>query len=189
MREMMVRKRFICCLISLHLMMGCTGGNEMCKTSSSGRRWACPPPWIQWGGKCYRAIMNPLTWAEAKDECIKMGGVLAVPQSQEETDFLMRLVPTRFWINCNNFEEEGIWKCLDLTDEVEFMNWAAKQPDNHGGNEDCVELFRSGKWNDLPCHIWKCQDGTDEVEFRNRVTDGNQLQPDNSGGLRCGTAK
>ncbi|XP_038059594.1 asialoglycoprotein receptor 2-like [Patiria miniata] len=145
----MVPKQFIFGLISLHLMMVYTGGNEMCKASIA-RRWACPPPWIQWGGECYRAIMEPLTWSEAKDECIKMGGVLVAPRSQEETDFLVLLLPSRFWINCNDIEKEGTWVCQVGTDMVEFRNWLSGEPSN-SGNEDCAYLLPTGKWNDFPC--------------------------------------
>ncbi|XP_038054633.1 hepatic lectin-like [Patiria miniata] len=152
---MMVSKRFIFGLISLHMMMGCTGGNEMCKASIGGRRGACHPSWIQWGGKCYKAITESLTWFEAKERCLKMGNFLVVPQSQEETDFLMLLVPetSKFWINCNDLEEEGNWKCLDGTNEVEYRNWlpVGGQPDNTGGNEHCAQVHPNGKWNDLPC--------------------------------------
>ncbi|XP_038058762.1 lactose-binding lectin l-2-like [Patiria miniata] len=148
---MMVSKRFIFGLIILHLMMGRTGGNEICKASGSGRRWACPPPWIQWGGKCYRAVMEHLTWLQAKDECINFGSVLVVPQSQKETDFLIRLVPPWFWINCNDLEEEGTWKCWDGTDEVEFRNWATGEPNDKRGTEDCAQVLSGGKWNDNLC--------------------------------------
>ncbi|XP_038058764.1 tetranectin-like [Patiria miniata] len=152
---MMVPERFIFGFISFHLMMGCSGGNEVCKASGIGRKWACPPPWIQWGGKCYKAITESLTWFQAKDECIKMGGVLVAPQTQEETDFLVRLQPPRFWINCNDIREEGIWECQDGPREVEFRNWATEnhQPDNGKGIEDCGEVvpYPAGKWNDAEC--------------------------------------
>ncbi|XP_038062101.1 hepatic lectin-like [Patiria miniata] len=128
-------------------------GGMMCKPSIGGRRGACPSTWIQWGGKCYKAAMKPLTWSEAKDECTKMGSVLVVPQSQEEADFLLLLepIPSEFWINCSDLEE-GTWKCQDGTDEVEFRNWADKQPDYANSNEHCAEVWPEGKWNDLPCH-------------------------------------
>ncbi|XP_038054609.1 asialoglycoprotein receptor 2-like [Patiria miniata] len=149
---MMLRKRFIFGLISLHLMMRCIGGNESCKASFSGT-WACAPSWSQWGGKCYKAIMEPLTWSEAKDECIKMGGVFVAPQSQEESDFLMSLMSpqSKFWINCNDLELEGTWKCQDGTDEVEYRNWDNYAPYNYGGYEDCAAVWYGGKWNDLYC--------------------------------------
>ncbi|XP_038054630.1 asialoglycoprotein receptor 2-like [Patiria miniata] len=153
MREMMVPKRFIFGLICLHLMMSCTGGNEMCKASIGGRRGACPPTWIQWGGNCYKATTEPLTWFDAKDKCIKMGGALVVPQSQEETDFLVHLQQFDFWINCNDLEEEGTWKCHG-TDEVAFKNWETRprqQPDNYQGSEHCAGVLSTGEWNDVSC--------------------------------------
>ncbi|XP_038059597.1 snaclec convulxin subunit beta-like [Patiria miniata] len=103
----MMSKRFIFGLISLHLMMGETAGKEMCK-ASIGHGWACPPTWYQWGRKCYKAITEPLTWFEAKDECTKMGGFLVAPRSHEETDFLVQLLPSKFWINCSDVEKEGV---------------------------------------------------------------------------------
>ncbi|XP_038070747.1 perlucin-like protein [Patiria miniata] len=150
---MMVSKRFIFGLISLHLMV-VTGGNEMCKASIGGRRGACPPTWYQWGRKCYKAITERLTWSEAKDECIKMGSVLVMPQSQEETDFLLQLQQSNFWINCNDLQDEGTWKCEN--DEVEFRNWSTGpqwlQPDNLNG-EHCAMVWvdQEGKWNDVRC--------------------------------------
>ncbi|XP_038075101.1 lactose-binding lectin l-2-like isoform X2 [Patiria miniata] len=152
---MLVSKRFIFGLISLHLMMGCTGGNEMCK-ASIGHGWACPPTWYQWGRKCYKAITERLTWSEAKQECIKMGSVLVVPQSQEETEFLLQLVPSEpsgFWINCNDLEEEGAWKCQDGTDEVEYRNWFPGQPDNRGEEDCALVIMPAAIWNDASCDL------------------------------------
>uniref|UniRef100_A0A8C9S4G0 C-type lectin domain-containing protein n=1 Tax=Scleropages formosus TaxID=113540 RepID=A0A8C9S4G0_SCLFO len=39
-----------------------------------------------------------------------------------------------------------------------FSNWDSSQPDNYGGNENCVEMRDNGKWNDLPCE-YKCPTG------------------------------
>jgi len=37
--------------------------------------------------------------------------------------------------------------------EEKFDNWAPREPNNAGYNENCVELYSStGKWNDLGCH-------------------------------------
>ena len=37
--------------------------------------------------------------------------------------------------------------------EAEYLNWDQAQPDNAGGNEDCVEKrnIYSELWNDRPC--------------------------------------
>ena len=103
---MMLPKRFIFGLMSLCLTIRCTGGNERC-VASIGGRGACPPAWSRWGDSCYKAI-EELTWYKAKQECIKMGSVLVVPKSQEETDFLLSLQSARFWINCNDLQVEGL---------------------------------------------------------------------------------
>ena len=97
---------FILSLISLHLMTGCSGINEICKAYTRSK-WGCPPPWFLWEEQCCKAIMKPLTWHKAKDECIKMGSVLVIPQLDEETKFLMKLLPFNSWVNCNDINIEG----------------------------------------------------------------------------------
>ena len=84
--------------------------DERC-VASIGR--ACPPAWNQWEDKCYKVTVRSLTWFEAREECIKMGGVLVVPQSQEETEFL-RGMEGKFWINCNDLQTEGLFKLIHV---------------------------------------------------------------------------
>ena len=72
---------------------------------------ACPPEWSRWGDKCYRATVS-LTWHQAKQECTQMGSVLVVPQSRAETDFLLSLVDSDFWVDCNDLQHEGWFFCL-----------------------------------------------------------------------------
>ena len=95
-------------LVCLCLTGSCFGGKERCVASIGG---ACPPAWIQWGDKCYRAT-GRLTWHQAKQECTQMGSVLVVPQSRAETEFLLSLVDTNFWIDCNDLQREGWLLCL-----------------------------------------------------------------------------
>ncbi|XP_038055119.1 C-type lectin domain family 4 member E-like [Patiria miniata] len=142
----MLPKRLIVGLISLCLMIRCTGGNERCGASIRG---ACPPAWSQWGDKCYKQLSKNLPWAEAKQECIKMGSVLVMPQSQEETDFLQKNVYHWFWINCNDLQVEGAWVCQDGTTVVEYSNWGKGQPSST--SEDCAVVTDNGDWNDVPC--------------------------------------
>ncbi|XP_038055987.1 lactose-binding lectin l-2-like [Patiria miniata] len=141
-------ERLIFGLISLCLMIRCTGGNERCGASIRG---ACPPAWSQWGDKCYKKLSEKLPWAEAKQECIKMGSVLVMPQSQEETEFLQNNMYSRFWINCNDLHVEGSWMCQDGTTYVEYRNWKEGEPSNSWGKEDCAVLSPAGDWNDVPC--------------------------------------
>ena len=89
-------------MISLFLKANYSAGTEVCVASIGG---ACPPAWNQWEDKCYNATTS-LTWFDAREECIKMGGVLVVPQSEEETSFLVKIQP-QFWINCDDLHTEG----------------------------------------------------------------------------------
>ncbi|XP_038070449.1 hepatic lectin-like [Patiria miniata] len=163
----MLPKRLIFSLISLHLMIRCMGSSEMCEASIRG---ACPPTWNHWGGRCYKATDERLTWSEAKEECIKMGSVLVVPQSDDETDFLVSLVSSKFWIHCNDLQSEGTWECKDGTSNVRYRNWAREEvglgglgragsssseetlpTPSTGQREDCANVLQTGEWSDVPC--------------------------------------
>ncbi|XP_022107999.1 perlucin-like protein [Acanthaster planci] len=146
--KMMLPEGFIFGLMNICLMARCTGGNERCVASIRG---ACPPDWSQWGGKCYRKLPVNLPWAEAKEECIKMGSVLVMPQSQEETEFLLNNFINFFWINCNDIQVEGSWMCQDDTTGVEFRNWRNGEPSNNGNAENCAVATKDGTWNDVKC--------------------------------------
>ncbi|XP_038054875.1 lactose-binding lectin l-2-like isoform X1 [Patiria miniata] len=148
---MMLPKRLIVGLISLCLMIRCTGGTERCGASIRG---ACPPAWSQWGNKCYQKHSENLPWAEANQECIKMGSVLVMPQSQEETEFLLKNLAPFFRINCNDLQVEGTWVCQDGTTDVEYRNWRVEpaEPNNGAGGEDCAVADETG-WNDVSCEF------------------------------------
>ena len=91
----------------LSLVIGSAGFEMRCAVSMGA---ACPPEWSRWGDKCYRATAG-LTWHQAKQECTQMGSVLVVPQSRNETDFLVSLVDIPFWIDCNDLQQEGQFYC------------------------------------------------------------------------------
>ena len=79
----------------------------------------CPSTWIQWGGNCYNATGQALNWAEAKEECVQMGGTMVVPKSESETQFLLQFMPAEagerhawIWVNCNDLQVEGWFEWL-----------------------------------------------------------------------------
>ena len=100
------------------LMIGHTcGQDEKCAASIqgvSGIPGVCPSTWIQWGGNCYKATGQALSWDQAKEECVQMGGTMVVPQSESETQFLLQFMPEEsrvygawIWINCNDIQADG----------------------------------------------------------------------------------
>ncbi len=58
----------------------------------------------------------------------------------------------------------------DRSSGVPFTNWAAGQPDNAGGDENCVSIdsLNKGLWSDLPCsaqlRFW-CQRTPNAIVF------------------------
>ncbi|XP_022102629.1 CD209 antigen-like [Acanthaster planci] len=147
---MVLPKRFIFGLISLHLTMRGTAQNEGCVTAIGH---ACPFGWTQWTGKCYKALNHQMTWFDAKVECDKMDSDLVVPQSKEETDFLLSM-KYYFWINCNDLHTDGVWTCQEGSIEVEYRDWNQGEPNNLGQEEDCGSVWgNTKKWNDTPCSL------------------------------------
>lgn len=100
-------------------------------------------------------IMNNLevTYDEAKAICASGGGQLAVPRTQEENQAIFSLrkkVQAHSFMGINDIESEGDFR--DLSGQViTYFNWRAGEPNNLRNNEDCVEMWEDGGWNDENC--------------------------------------
>ena len=47
---------------------------------------------------------------------------------------------------------EGSFVYASNNSPIEFNNWAAGEPNDYGnGEEDCVEAYENGLWNDVSC--------------------------------------
>ncbi|XP_038056604.1 lactose-binding lectin l-2-like [Patiria miniata] len=145
---MMVSMKCSACLLLIVFTVIQSGAGEgTCVASIGG---ACPPTWIQWGARCYKVTTSQShTWHEAKQACLAMRGVMVVPHSDEETEFLEDLQP-QIWINCNDLETEGVWVCQEGTTKVDYRNWDSREP-NKKGDEHCAVIKRCGEWTDVPC--------------------------------------
>ncbi|XP_067234469.1 CD209 antigen-like protein E [Chanodichthys erythropterus] len=67
--------------------------------------------------------------------------------------FLSSFIKDRVWIGLTDIENEGRMKWVDNSPLNEGF-WYKDEPNNAGGDEDCVELMPSGtiqSWNDLKC--------------------------------------
>ena len=118
---------------------------------------SCPASWHHWGNSCYRLTDSSFHWSSARDECIKLGGILAVPRSLEENDLIVTLIPDgkNAWIDCNDLETEGIWECREGNMEVTYRNWDDGQPNNN--QQHCAYISRywgsQHQWHDIAlCH-------------------------------------
>ena len=96
MRSMMVK------ILLIYLMSGCDKANGRCRSAKG----TCPSDWNQWGDNCYKVI-EPRSWSEARDECVRIGGIMVTPNSLEENTYIKSLDSRNIWINCNDHETEG----------------------------------------------------------------------------------
>ncbi|XP_071795637.1 CD209 antigen-like protein D [Asterias amurensis] len=130
-----------------------TSGDPQCFTCIYDNS-SCPESWHYWGNSCYKITEPRFTWSDAKDECRNLGRVLGVPSSNPENEFTAQLSEGVVWIDCNDREVEGRWKCKEGNVEVAYRNWNYNEPNNQG-DEDCAAFYTtwwgSRKWNDLEC--------------------------------------
>ena len=61
-----------------------------------------------------------------------------------------------FWIGFERTQAK--WSFASNDEDVDFdeiiFKWKAGEPNNMGGNEDCVHLWERSELNDLPCSNW-----------------------------------
>merc|ERR1712166_202476 len=89
----------------------------------------------------------------ANARCQKMGMKLAHPNKKQNAELAKMLKKANVgaaWIGLNDKKKEGSWKWMGVAKGNKFLSWNKGEPNNYN-TEDCVEMFQSGKWNDLKC--------------------------------------
>ena len=139
------------CLNSCVVATPCTGGDTRSVDPATGA--------------CYMLYTMPKTYAEAQSVCHDLvpSASLASVQSGSENALIATLIATLIEpkvaflggtrvAGTNTFRwEDGTLIPLSLP------FWKTGEPNNAGGVENCIEIFRSntasddGKWNDVPC--------------------------------------
>uniref|UniRef100_A0A8C2IK54 C-type lectin domain-containing protein n=1 Tax=Cyprinus carpio TaxID=7962 RepID=A0A8C2IK54_CYPCA len=83
---------------------------------------------------------------DSRQYCRDRGADLVIINTEEKQE--------RVWIGLSDREQEGIMKWVDNSTLKQGF-WLNGEPNNQGGNEDCIELMPSNpvlnNWNDLPC--------------------------------------
>ncbi|TRY77121.1 hypothetical protein TCAL_05677 [Tigriopus californicus] len=99
-----------------------------------------------------------MTYNEALQYCAQKGGHLPMFQSSNpEPEYATLLAKATernielFWLGATDIGNEGLFTWSDGTPMV-FTRWNRKEPNNHNGNEHCVEVRTSSRvWNDSSC--------------------------------------
>lgn len=105
--------------------------------------------------RAYLECPAPIERTAAAAQCEALGASLLVIDDADELGFLISsLAPGRYWMGVSDQVEEGVFR-TDAGDAAPFSQWGPDQPDDAGGNEDCVELIATDPqnpyFNDLPC--------------------------------------
>ena len=113
------------------------------------------------------------TWEDAESVCQGqtwqgVQGHLASVHSEEENIFVASLAKETIWLGHHDLHQEGQWTWTDGT-EFSYSNWAKGEPNNHGNNEDCMEIAsptsEEKQWNDDVC--------TKQAKFVCKLSRGN----------------
>lgn len=124
-----------------------------CKPYTAGN---CPQGWSKSGPKCYKIINQAKSWYRAVGDCKRLGGDLASILDKHTNDFIVNLgkdiQPTFKFIIGGYEPRNNVWDWIDRSDWG-YTNWIPGQPDNWRGNEDCLAIDETGRWNDISCNL------------------------------------
>ena len=125
---------------------------------------SCCQEWRQFGDSCYFFSTINRNWTSAQENCKKHGGYLTELGTVEEFNFmrntLREIAPTscydiNWYLGASDVGQEGkfIWM-HSKTDIGSFLVWESGEPNNYGGDEDCMAAgsLNDYRLNDLYCH-------------------------------------
>ena len=104
-------------------------------------------------GACFTSFASSgINWGDARQKCLSRGYDFATVTSMKENSLVYSTAPTQdCWIGLHDRDTEGTFVWDDGSDSL-FRNWGIGEP-NQNGNEDCVHIWSSPRWNDLPCTV------------------------------------
>ena len=117
----------------------------------------CPSPYKNFEGLCLYFDASPLNWIGARNFCSNNDGRLVEIDSEDENrvmrDYLNQTTRCCSWIGLTDAGSEGVWRWTSTGLSPAYTNWGSGEPNNHGGNENCVNINgqRYGLWNDDHC--------------------------------------
>ena len=102
----------------------------------------------------YQLVTEARTWSDAQAYCEAHGGYLATVESADEYQQVLSVLPSSgtavVWLGASRVGDG--WEWVD-GEPMNFSAWAAGEPNDDGGNEDCLVLLKvdgSWAWYDVP---------------------------------------
>ncbi len=99
-----------------------------------------------YNGHSYYRSTGSMTWTNARQSCLNMGGHLVTITSAAENTFIFNLWPSG-WIGLTDEVVEGQWRWV-TGETYSYSSWNSGEP-NNAGNEDYIQFVGGGRWNDL----------------------------------------
>ncbi|XP_065364341.1 C-type lectin 37Da-like [Calliphora vicina] len=118
-------------------------------------------PFVRVDHKFYYFGQSKVSWYNAFLVCRTLGGYLASLETAEEfatlSNYLIDKYPLDrwWWLSGSDQDSEGIFSWYNTGEPVKYADWSAGQPDNMGGNEDCVHLWHVA--NKYQMNDWICK--------------------------------
>ena len=105
------------------------------------------------GSKYYCSNTNSLTWHQARDLAINLGGHLATVNDAEENEFIRNNILADYaWIGYNDEAQEGNFTWVSGSSD--YTNWRSGEPNNSAGTEHFARILKgSGEWTDRNEHF------------------------------------
>ncbi|XP_013416380.1 perlucin-like [Lingula anatina] len=96
---------------------------------------------------------------QAKAHCESMGARLVAVDDEEEHTFIRQYImadearSATSWFTAATEASEGTWLLSGWGDiPAPFTAWAPGEPNNNGGNQDCVQYYKATKlFDDIQC--------------------------------------
>ncbi|XP_070608007.1 mannose-binding protein-like isoform X2 [Erythrolamprus reginae] len=126
---------------------------EIARNYQESAQEAAFPNFTITGTKKFASNGAEANFERGKALCSKFGGQLASPRNAEENAALVKLASKlgkHPFLGMTDSEAEGHFKHLN-GDPMQYSQWAPGEP--NGQEEDCIELYLDGRWNDIPCNI------------------------------------
>ncbi|XP_068115094.1 mannose-binding protein-like [Hyperolius riggenbachi] len=109
---------------------------------------------VRIGNKFFVSTGDQANYNDAINICAKLGGQLATPQNAEENAAVLKLRGPFFtyvWLGINKIKTKPIFTYINNR-PLTYTNWGPGEPNNFmGRDEDCAEMWDTGKWNDSIC--------------------------------------
>jgi len=128
--------------------------NTVLSTGLADDHPRCRDDWTALGTHCYKIFTERVTWTQAKTKCMTQGAELATVNYAVVNDYIASKAAEfsmNIWIGLHCIQHNNYFEWAS-GDPVLYTNWNRREPNNWAYDENCVEMYTNGRWNDDPCN-------------------------------------